>query len=322
MNESHLYVNQSAWHELQQFLPERLRLTKVEDLPKEEFWDWKGHRIHIDRYENKSATARVVLHHGVGTNGRQMSLILGKTLADRGWDVAAVDNLGYGMTQVAEGARYTYRDWVQMVIDYLSAQKSRDDRPIVLYGLSAGGMLTYHVAAAAPKGTLSGIVGMTFLDERIQQVRDETAHDLLTARFGAPAMGLIANTPLGGIRYPMTLASKMSALANDKGAMKVFLRDHTSAANAMPIRFLHSYMTYQPAVEPKDFEACPVLHTQPAEDRWSPLHLSKPVLSQIKKVPVKVVMLDNAGHYPLEEPGLTQMQDAIDHFVREVTSSQ
>lgn len=28
----------------------------------------------------------------------------------------------------------------------------------------------------------------------------------------------------------------------------------------------------------------------------------------------------NAGHYPLEEPGLTQMQDAIAGFVARVTS--
>ncbi|HVX09972.1 MAG TPA: alpha/beta fold hydrolase [Pirellulales bacterium] len=315
------YANQDAWKELQQFLPEHLRLTQPKDLPKEEFWDWDGHRIHLDRYENPQAKAKVVLHHGVGTNGRQMSLILGKPLADRGWDVVALDNLGYGMTTVANRSRYTYRDWVRMVVAFLAFEKSKDDRPLILYGLSAGGMLAYHVAAAAPKGTLAGLVGMTFLDERIQLVRDKTAHDIITARVGVGAMGLIANTPLGGFRYPMTLACKMSALANNTEAMKVLLRDRTSAANAVPVRFLYSYMTYQPAVEPKDFDACPILHTQPAEDRWSPLELSDPVLQPITKVPVKTVLLENAGHYPLEEPGLTQMQVAIDEFIRDVSKT-
>ncbi|WP_322025342.1 hypothetical protein [Burkholderia sp. BCC1977] len=37
-------------------------------------------------------------------------------------------------------------------------------------------------------------------------------------------------------------------------------------------------------------------------------------------MPVKVVMLDNAGHYPLEQPGLAQMVDAIDAFYRDVTA--
>ncbi|CQA12862.1 Uncharacterised protein [Mycobacteroides abscessus] len=35
-------------------------------------------------------------------------------------------------------------------------------RPIVLYGLSAGGMLAYHVAAKAPRDTVRGIIGMHF----------------------------------------------------------------------------------------------------------------------------------------------------------------
>jgi hypothetical protein len=40
------------------------------------------------------------------------------------------------------------------------------------YGLSAGGMLTYHVTALNIK--VKGIIGMTFLDALVQQVRDET----------------------------------------------------------------------------------------------------------------------------------------------------
>ena len=118
----------------------------------------------------------------------------------------------------------------------------------------------------------------------------------------------------------MSLASKMSALANDPGAMKVFMKDRTSAANWVSVRFLAGYMNYAPAVEPTDFDACPVLLTQPAEDRWTPHHLSLPVLSRITKVPVDTVMLDNAGHYPLEEPGLQQMQDAIADFVTKHTT--
>ncbi|WP_423380170.1 hypothetical protein [Burkholderia sp. LMG 32019] len=60
--------------------------------------------------------------------------------------------------------------------------------------------------------------------------------------------------------------------------------------------------------------------TQPAADRWTPLHLSEPFLARIHRVPVSVTMLENAGHYPLEQPGLSQMVDAIDAFYREVTA--
>lgn len=313
------YRDQQAWRDLQQFLPERLRLTD-ETAPREEYWNYRGHGVHLDRYPNPDAKARIVLHHGVGTNGRQMSLILGAPLAKLGYETVALDNLGYGLTKVAPGKTPSYDDWVDLVVDFLAYERSRDDRPIVLYGLSAGGMLTYHVAAKAPKGTLRGIVGMTFLDQRLQQVRDETSHDILSSRIGIPLMGALAKTPAARMPYPMYLASKMSALANDPAAMKVLMRDRTSAANWVSARFLATYGTYTPAVEPEQFDACPILHTQPGKDRWTPQHLSDLVLPRITKVPVETVTLENAGHYPLEEPGLTQMQDAIAAFVARVTA--
>ena len=313
------YRDQLHWQQLQQFLPERLRLT-AGDAPQEEFWDWRGHRVHLDRYPAPQAKAKLVLLHGVGTNGRQLSLILGAPIARSGYETVAVDNLGYGLTSVAPGTNPSYEDWVDLVVDFLAAERSRDDRPVVLYGLSAGGMLAYHVAAKAPRGTVRGIVGMTFLDQRVRRVRDESAHDKLTARIGVPALGVLARTPLAKVRYPMWLASKMSALANDPGAMKVFMADKTSAANWVSVRFLSSYMNYVPAVEPRDFDVCPVLLTQPAEDRWTPLHLSEPVVSHITKVPVRTVLLDNAGHYPLEEPGLTQLHDTVAEFLASVSA--
>lgn len=308
------YRDQQAWRELQRFLPDRLRLTD-ESAPAEEFWPWRGHRVHLDRYPNPEAPAKIVLHHGVGTNGRQLNLIVGAPLAQRGFETVALDNLGYGLTEVAVNSVPTYADWVDLVVDFLAYEQSRDDRPIVLYGLSAGGMLAYHVAAKAPRGTLRGIVGMTFLDQRVPQVRTDTAHDKLTARVGTPVMGRLARTPLARVRIPMTLASKMSTLVNNPDALRVMTKDRTSGGNWVSIRFLDSYLNHVPAVEPAEFDACPVLLTQPAHDRWTPLELSQPVLSRISRVPVETVMLDNAGHYPLEEPGLTQMQDAIAEFV-------
>jgi alpha-beta hydrolase superfamily lysophospholipase len=54
---------------------------------------------------------------------------------------------------------------------------------------------------------------------------------------------------------------------------QAFLADPSSAGNAVPTRFLADYMTYVPAAEPEAFTACPVLLTQPAEDRWTPQEL-------------------------------------------------
>jgi len=80
------------------------------------------------------------------------------------------------------------------------------------------------------------------------------------------------------------------------------------------MKFLATYTGYQPALEPENFDVCPVLLTQPAQDHWTPLHLSELFLKRVKRVPVKTVMLENAGHYPIEQPGLNQMVTAIHDF--------
>jgi len=54
--------------------------------------------------------------------------------------------------------------------DLIDVELAKDNRPVVLYGLSAGGMLTYHVAAKNKK--VKAIVGMTFLDTSNQKVKD------------------------------------------------------------------------------------------------------------------------------------------------------
>jgi alpha-beta hydrolase superfamily lysophospholipase len=309
------YADQSAWREIQKFLPPAYRLQPGQE-PGEEWWSWRQHRIHLDCYRNPAAPLKVILFHGVGTNGRQMTTILGAPLARLGLETIAIDMPGYGLTEV--GAPVRYDDWVQAGSDLVDAELSRDSRPIVLYGLSAGGMETYHVAALNRK--VRGIVGMTFLDQRLQQVRDETALNRFMSRVGVPLAKLTAATPLAGMRMPMSLASKMHTLVNDKAALRACMADRTSAGNWVTMRFLASYMGYAPAIEPEQFDVCPILLTQPAADRWTPLHLSERVLGRIRKVPVQTVMLENAGHYPIEQPGLDQMVAAVAGFCARVAA--
>ena len=104
---------------------------------------------------------------------------------------------------------------------------------------------------------------------------------------------------------------------NDEAALRAFYADSTSAGAWVSLAFLASYSGYAPAIEPEDFDVCPILLTQPAQDRWTPLHLSNLFLDRIRKVQVRKTMLDNAGHYPIEQPGLRQMHDAVVQFARD-----
>lgn len=309
------YRDQQAWRDIQAFLPEEYRIPAGEE-PAEEWWNHLGHRIHLDTYRNPDAPVRVILLHGVGTNGRQMSTILGRPLAQRGYETIAIDMPTYGVTRVSHRGVVRYDDWVRIASDLITRERLKDKRPIVLYGLSAGGMETYHVAALNKK--VAGIVGMTFLDMQDARTRLETAHDWASGTFGSPMMRSLGYTPAKRAKVPMKLVSKMSALVNDPQALKVCLADKTSAGNSVSVAFLDSYLNYKPVTAPEDFDVCPILLTQPAADRWTPLHLAESFLKRISKVPVETVMLENAGHYPIEQPGLDQMVATIAAFLERV----
>jgi hypothetical protein len=75
--------------------------------------------IHLDRWHNPDAKIRAIMHHGVGTNGRQMSLILGIPLLKAGFEAVAIDMLNYGMTKLAKGTTASYDDWVNIGNDFV-----------------------------------------------------------------------------------------------------------------------------------------------------------------------------------------------------------
>lgn len=84
------YAQQDNWRRIQSFLPVEYQLQPGQE-PQEEWWPWEGHRIHLDCYRNVAAPLEVILFHGVGTHGRQMSTILGSQLARRGLEPIAID---------------------------------------------------------------------------------------------------------------------------------------------------------------------------------------------------------------------------------------
>ncbi|MFD0360950.1 alpha/beta hydrolase [Nocardia sp. GCM10030253] len=308
------YDDQPYWRNIQRHLPERLHLVG-DELPSEEQWAWRGHSVHIDRYPRPAAPVKLVQLHGVGTNGRMMTTIVGAPMRDRGVEPIGMDLLGYGQTTVAKGHNWSYGDWIDQVVDFLAHERTRDDRPIVLYGLSAGGMLAYQVAAIDQR--VAGIVGTCFMDQQVWKVRWQTA------RFGPvgacfPLIGGPLTRVAGVVKVPVALAGKMKALVNSRAALRDCLADPTSAGNWVSVKFLDEYMNAVPATEPEDFAVCPILLTQPTADRWTPLNISTTFLDRVRRVPVTAVMLDGAGHYPLEEPALTQLPDAIDEFCRKV----
>jgi len=305
------YQSNTAWKQINELLPIDFQL-KEDNLPLEETWNWKGNNIHLDRYPNQNSKYRVFLHHGVGTNGRQMNMILGHKLAELGYDVVAMDNLGYGMTEVNQ-KDITYDDWVHCFADFVNTETKRDYKKPVLYGLSAGGMICYN--SACFMNEVHGIIGMCFLKNDDKTVGKETAKFGWSNWFMFPMMNFFSKIGFKRVKLPMKAVSKMNALTNDKKALNIFLNDKASAGAKVQLQFLYEYVSYHLPIPVEKFDKCPILLTQPEKDNWTPLHLTERSMKGIK-APFTVKILKDGGHYPMEETALKQLVQYADEFLK------
>lgn len=305
------YNSNTAWKQINALLPADFQI-KENSLPLEETWQWKGNNIHLDRYPNPHSEYRIFLHHGVGTNGRQMSMILGHKLAALGYDVVAIDNLGYGMTEVNQ-KDVTYDNWVHCFADFVNTETKRDYKKPVLYGLSAGGMICYN--AACFMSEVHGIIGMCFLKNDDKTVGKQTAKFGWSNWFAFPMMNFFSKIGFRRMRLPMKAVSKMNALVNNDEALKIFLKDKASAGASVQLQFLYEYTHYHLPIPVAQFDKCPIILTQPDKDRWTPLRLTELSMKGIK-APFTVKLLNGGGHYPMEETALKQLVQYAVEFVK------
>lgn len=308
------YENQQAWKEIQNFIPKEYRFN-TNYKPQEESWDYQGHKIHIDRFKNKDAKAKILCLHGVGTNGRQISMIMAGPMSKLGYETIAPDMPTYGISAVNKKHTVTYDDWVDCASAFLDEELKKDNLPIFIYGLSAGGMQAYHVATKNKSKRIKGVIGMTFLDQRLKDVRLETTNNKFWGYFGTPLATISTKMGLTKFKMKMSIPSKMRTLVNDKDCLKVMLKDKTSAGNKVTMKFLDSYMNYIPEIEGKDFDHCPILLTQPEKDKWTPEHLSDLFLKDVSKVTTEKIILRNGSHYPIEKEALTDLHKATNDFI-------
>jgi len=305
------YNSNQAWKELNALLPTAFQITE-NNLPLEETWEWKGNQMHLDRYPNPNAEYRIFLHHGVGTNGRQLNMIFGHKMAELGYDVVAMDNLGYGMTEVNQ-KDVTYDDWVHSFADFVNAETKRDYKKPILYGLSAGGMLIYNASCFMDE--VHGMIGMCFLQNDNKYVGNETAKFKGTNWLVVPAMEKLSKTKMKTTPIAMKDVSKMDCLVNNDKALEIFLKDDASAGAKVQLQFLSEYMTYKLPIPVEEYDKCPILLTQPELDRWTPLELSEISMKGIK-APYTVKILEGGGHYPMEEKALKQLTEYADDFIK------
>jgi alpha-beta hydrolase superfamily lysophospholipase len=255
------YAEVDHWRKYQRLLPTRMRLSDMLEAA-EEWWFWRGAEIHLDRYAVPAAPLTVVLLHGAEGYGRLLAPF-GLLLYKHGYEVVVPDLPGHGLSLAPTGS-FSYERWVDCVADLAEAEIQRTGRPVVLFGMSVDGYLAYLAAAQGRKA--AGVIVTTLADPRLPIVRDQFARHPWLNRVLTPTLGPLA-TVFGDLRLPIRWFSNMKGIA-DAPELTCLLRDDPlGGGNRVPLRFLHSLLAIQPAIEPEDFDLCPVLLAHPAADR-------------------------------------------------------
>ena len=297
------YRQDGRWRQYQRFMPERIRLTADWE-PAESWWSWRGAEIHLDRLSAAGAPATVILLHGGGGNGRLL-MPFGRMLHAHGLDIVAPDLPGYGLS-ITRPEQFSYERWVDCTADLVEAESKRTGKPVVLFGMSLGGYLAYLAAAQGRRA--AGVIATTLADPRLPIVRDQFANSPRFNRMVAPLLPA-ASTLFGNLRLPVKWFSNMYGISNQPELAAMLASDPAGGGNRIPVRFMRSLLEIQPAIEPEQFDVCPVLLAHPAADRWTTPECSLPFFDRIAG-PKQLVMLDNCGHMPIEEPGLSQLEQA------------
>lgn len=285
------------------FLPERYQARARP--PTASWWSWRGIRVHVARAENSSASARVMVIHGAG--GHAGALWPGAAVAaSEDVEVLAPDLPLYGRTQVSEPGAVRYRDWVELLCDFVIAEKAEDPRPIVLFGASMGGLLAYEIAARTD--VVAAVVATCLLDTADRAARESAARWAVLGRM-APHILPITAKVLGRVRVPIRWLTPMAAMSNNTALARLCATDPRGGGGRIPLGFLADWFTFD-HTPPESYQGPEVTLVHPGADRWTPPELSERFLARITG-PTSAVRLENCGHFPAEEPGLTQLEAAV-----------
>ncbi|MGE4426545.1 MAG: alpha/beta fold hydrolase [Solirubrobacteraceae bacterium] len=300
-----------AWRRVQPLLPEPMRVLGRE--PDEEGWGWRDVDVHLDRYRRPEAPATVIVLHGGGGHGRLLSSA-GRIVADAGYEAVMPDLPGYGLTD-APPARCHYDDWVALVADLVRAERARNDRPVLLLGMSVGGLLAWHAAATLPPGAVAGVLATTLLDPRAPTSQAVIGRWAWQGRSSAALLRLVPRAA-DRLRVPLAAVANTAAIANDRDVVRALRADRRGTGSRIRVGFLRSYLTYAPVIEPEAWRHAPVLLAHPGDDRWTPTAVSRAFFDRIAG-PKRFVELERCGHLPMEEPGLSRLVAEARRFVAE-----
>ncbi len=303
------YQNQTAWRTVQPFLPEENRIN-LDNQPQEYFYDWRNCQIHVDHYQQAKPKARIIILHGVGGNGRLLSFIA-VPLYRNNYEIICPDLPLYGNTKTT--GKITYDHWVEVGID-LVKRYQKDDIPLFLFGLSAGGLLAYQISCECDQ--VKGIMATCLLDQRNDYINEQTARNKLAGKVGRPMISL-THRLFPSFMMPMKFVANMKAIVNNEELAELLMQDSRSSGTKVSLSFLYSMLNPIIKIEPEEFTTCPLLLVHPQNDKWTDLHLSELFFDRLSCAK-SLKLLEGAGHFPIEATGLKQLEQYCCNFMEEL----
>lgn len=268
--------------------------------PASEWYLWRGHAVHVARAPNPQATARLLAFHGAGGNAGMLWPMLGR-LAALGSDVTAIDLPLYGDTVSPRPRAVRYTDWVSLAADFVTDERREDARPIVIVGASMGGMLAYETAQRT--GEIAHVVATCLLDPRDPEAIAAASRLPWIERVPTHVLRVIGRAA-GSLRVPVRWFAEARRMSPDPALTRACLGDSRGAGASVPLGYLTDFMTFD-HWRPESAIGTPITLAHPAADAWTPSRLSMRFLNRIAST-TRHVPLENCGHFPVEQPGLSQ----------------
>ncbi|MFN3834721.1 MAG: alpha/beta hydrolase [Glycocaulis sp.] len=297
------YDNSHSWARYRAILETRFGIV-MERSPVETWRQIGGHDLHIDHWEPEGEVrGTMILVHGAGGNGRVLAP-LADLVAGLGWRVLAPDLPGYGLTRPAPGYRGDYDVWPGIVAQLAGEIAG----PVVLTGLSAGGMTAVFAAGIARK--TDGVIVTTLLDAGDPDLFVRAARWAWLARISLVSFRLMPWL-IDRLSMPLRLIAPMRLMSSDVQMNDFFARDRLLGGLWVRLRF---FRTLHQRKAKHLAPGCPLLLVHPGADAWTPTELSLRVYERIEG-PKEFVELSNGSHLPLERPAFDELQASISRFL-------
>lgn len=272
---------------------------------------FRGHLVHVDRHAAEGRTrGTVLLVHGAGGHGRLLAPFA-RPCTRAGFEVLAPDLPGYGVTRLRAGAAPAYPEWIDLLVEVADEAATRG--PVVLFGLSVGGMTACRVAERARR--VDGVIATTLVD-----LADPATFDRLAR---TPLLGKLARLAfrrlhvLDGVALPLRWLTPLGTLTSDPEIRRALLADPLLGGRRVPLGFFRSLHGHRPATQVPRLP-CPLLVVHPGADAWTPTSMSRAVFDRLPgDAPRAFLELSNGAHAPLESPAYDELSRAVTAFLEE-----